>query len=455
MQQSITNKCIAVVVITVALVLVLTVISGKISERERYFDEAKDKVASSWTSSQQLAPLVIALPYKVPVIAKDGDLTVVKYDHHVKMVAPSLLSIESELAHSNKVIGIFNVPIYTSVIRVNGTLERNFFKELFERISADLGTDNVEFFAPYAVTLISDVRGINRISSLQWNDTSLNFSSGNQSVAPTGGIHVPLPQDVLSHNQNPINFAFEIELRGMESLDIFPTGLQTELTTKANWPHPRFDGGFLPTSSQIDSDGYVAKWSVTSYASNIDDKLSACNEKACKQLLASSMGVSHINPVDIYTQTDRSTKYGILFIGLCFTIFLLFEVLAKRAIHPIQYILVGLANAIFYLLLLSLSEHIYFALSYVIGAVGCIGIIYFYMKPVLQERFYLWGFMGLLVLLYATLYFIISMEDTALLAGASLSFIVLATVMVLTRHVDWYGLLASNKDSESKEEYLS
>lgn len=175
MQQSITNKCIAVVVITVALVLVLTVISGKISERERYFDEAKDKVASSWTSSQQLAPLVIALPYKVPVIAKDGDLTVVKYDHHVKMVAPSLLSIESELAHSNKVIGIFNVPIYTSVIRVNGTLERNFFKELFERISADLGTDNVEFFAPYAVTLISDVRGINRISSLQWNDTSLNF----------------------------------------------------------------------------------------------------------------------------------------------------------------------------------------------------------------------------------------------------------------------------------------
>lgn len=448
MQHTLTHKFIAIVAITVALLLVLMAISGKITERERYFDEAKDSVAKSWTGHQQVAPIAIAFPYKVPVVSKNGESVQTKYEYHTRLVAPSSLFVSSELTHDSKAVGIFSVPVYTAVLQVKGSLHAGFFNEHTMQIASEVGANNIEFLSPFAVALISDVRGINRISPLQWNDTSLSFSSGNQSAVAMGGVHVPLPEHADSDLNAATDFSFELELRGMESLHVVPTGLQTRLAVKANWPHPKFEGAFLPSSSQVSDYGYLAQWSVTSFASSIENKLEVCNVKQCNLLFQSSMGVSHINPVDIYTQTDRSVKYGILFIGLCFTVFLVFEVLTKQAIHPIQYALVGLANAVFYLLLLSLSEHIYFVLAYLIGAVGCIGVIYLYMKPFLVERFYLFGFVGLLTVLYATLYFIISMEDTALLAGATLSFIVLATVMVLTRHIDWYHLMSSDQDSK-------
>jgi inner membrane protein len=145
-----------------------------------------------------------------------------------------------------------------------------------------------------------------------------------------------------------------------------------------------------------------------------------------------------VEPVNLYSKVDRATKYGLLFVVLTFTGFFLFETLRQLPIHPIQYALVGLALAIFFLLLLSLSEHIAFGTAYLLAAIACVSLIGFYLACVLRSALRGAGFALALGLLYAALYGLLVSEDNALALGAGLLFAMLAAVMLATRKVDWY-----------------
>ena len=144
--------------------------------------------------------------------------------------------------------------------------------------------------------------------------------------------------------------------------------------------------------------------------------------------------------MNIYTQADRASKYGLLFVLLTFVGFFMFELIKQLPIHPIQYGLVGLAIAIFFLLLVSLSEHVEFALAYLVSSVACIGLLGVYLSAVLRSARRGAGFAAMLGLLYATLYGLLVSEDNALVLGAGLLFVILATIMLVTRKVDWYQL---------------
>lgn len=280
---------------------------------------------------------------------------------------------------------------------------------------------------------VSDNRGLRSISKLQFGEQQVAFKPGTALRGFSNGIQAPLSLDMTQDQQ--VAFSLDVVLDGMESLSFVPVGDDTQIELSANWPHPSFMGDFLPSEHHINQTQFTAHWQTSLLATNMHQMLQECDY--CTEVLP-SVGVNLIEPIDIYLQAERSAKYALLFIALTFVVFFLFEILKQLAVHPIQYALVGMALALFYLLLVSLSEHMRFIQAYGIAAASCIGLISYYVSYVLHSwrRGVLLGV--LLTLLYAVLFVLIQSEDRALLMGSVLLFLILATMMVLTRKLDWY-----------------
>jgi inner membrane protein len=213
-----------------------------------------------------------------------------------------------------------------------------------------------------------------------------------------------------------------------------PVGDDNRIALRSRWPHPSFAGAFLPNERRVDAQGFEARWTVSSLASDAQRQLRAGDPST------QAVEVSLVDPVDVYTQADRASKYGVLFVLLTFVGFLLFELIRQLRIHPLQYLMVGLALAIFFLLLISLSEHIAFWQAYLVSALACIGLQAVYLANVLGHWKRGMGFALMLTVLYGALYGLLVSENNALLMGSLLLFGILALVMWVTRRVDWYAL---------------
>lgn len=232
----------------------------------------------------------------------------------------------------------------------------------------------------------------------------------------------------------------ELRLDGSRMLSVVPVGDDTHIALRSSWPHPSFSGAFLPNERRVDAQGFDARWAVSSLASDAQRQLR--NDGAVE---SQAVTVSLVDPVDTYTQADRASKYGVLFVLLTFVGFILFELIKSLRIHPLQYLMVGLALAIFFLLLISLSEHIAFWKAYLVSAVACIGLQAVYLANVLGHWKRGLGFAALLTVLYGALYGLLVSENNALLMGSLLLFVILALAMWVTRRVDWYALGAELK----------
>ncbi|HEU0187399.1 MAG TPA: cell envelope integrity protein CreD, partial [Gallionellaceae bacterium] len=256
-------------------------------------------------------------------------------------------------------------------------------------------------------------------------------------IAPVGGNGMNVALGSLDVNESyTFNFDFPLELQGMASLSVLPSGNNTAVSLKSPWPHPSFGGGYLPRTRSVDESGFSAQWLVTNLARNSAVQADDAHKGA------DVISVDFIDPVNVYLLSERAVKYGIMFVVLVFTAFFMFEVLRSLRIHPMQYLLVGLAMAAFFLLIISLSEHMSFLLSYVISGAACAALIGIYLAGVLKKRKPAMLFSGGIALMYAVLYGVLQSEDNALLMGTLILFGALAAVMVLTRNMNWYELSA-------------
>lgn len=214
------------------------------------------------------------------------------------------------------------------------------------------------------------------------------------------------------------------------------------MNIKSKWQNPSFIGSFLPDEREINTDGFSANWKVLHlnrpYPQNFRGSVQGIYE--------SSFGVNLIVPVDEYQKSMRSAKYAVIFITLTFLIFFFVQILNGVKIHPIQYIIVGLALCVFYTLLIALSEHIAFKFSYLISSVSIIGLITLYAKSIFNNKKLTTLICLILATLYLFIYSIIQMEDYALLMGSVGLFIVLATIMYLSRKIDWYAIKTKGDD---------
>jgi inner membrane protein len=237
-----------------------------------------------------------------------------------------------------------------------------------------------------------------------------------------------------------LQLTIELPLLGTSEFHVVPVGRETQVNVISNWPHPSFTGDFLPVERKIDANGFEAHWATSFFSTNLEEVLHRCDDNqqaSCAEFTAHRLGVSFIDPVDQYLKTDRAIKYALLFITLTFGGFFLFDVLKRLPVHPIQYGLVGAGLALFYLLLLSLSEHIGFGMAYLLSSAGCAGLIAFYVSYVLKSLARGLGFGSGLAVLYGCLFGLLSADDYAMLMGSLLLFALLAAVMVLTRNVNW------------------
>ena len=227
-----------------------------------------------------------------------------------------------------------------------------------------------------------------------------------------------------------------MNLNGSGQISFLPLGKSTSVKLSSTWKSPSFNGPFLPDEREVNEQGFNATWKILNLNRSYPQQWAGKNEKVA----ASAFGVKLFHPIDEYQQTMRSVKYAVLFITLTLVAFFLTEVINRVRVHPIQYLLIGSAICLFYLLLLSISEHSSFGLAYLVSSAASTGLVTLYSRSVLKSMPVSMTICGLMSFLYGFLYITLRLEDYALLIGSTGMFAVLAMVMYLTRKVDWYGV---------------
>ncbi|MNO70302.1 Inner membrane protein CreD [compost metagenome] len=439
MNRTLAIKLGAIAGLILLLLIPLLMIDGLIGERQAYRDGVLQDIARSSSYAQQITGPLLVVPYSrtvrewhVDKETKKRTLEEREYRGRLYFL-PETFELDGQMRTELRHRGIYEARLYHADSRISGHF----------LLPANYGIDenlaDYRFEQPFLSVGISDVRGIENALKLRLNGQQLDFQPGSQESMLGSGVHAPLT-GVNGSAQQRLDYAFDLALLGSSRLDITPIGRDSQVSLKSDWPHPSFGGEFLPTERTVNQDGFSARWRSSFFATNLEEKVQACAARGGCDLSASSFGVGLVDPVDQYLKADRAIKYALLFIVLTFAGFFLFEVLARLAVHPIQYALVGMALALFYLLLLSLSEHLGFELAYLISAGACVALIGFYLCHVLHSLARGCGFSLGLAALYGMLYGLLRAEDYALLMGSLLLFGVLAGVMVLTRKLDWYGI---------------
>jgi inner membrane protein len=427
-------KILTAAVLTVVLLLPLGLIRGTVQERQQYRMDAVESVARSTAGAQTIAGPVLFVPYTDRAVVMQADAggmqrPVVQETPGAWTFFPESLDANGTLRSIPRTIGLHEVRVYELDSRLRASFR--------VQVPRDEDPSSVRTIgAPRLGFAIRDVRGVVGMPALTVSGAPRPLQQG-LGHAGGSGLHTLL--DVPAEGTL---LEFDVELRaavqGTESVSIVPLAERNVIALDSDWPHPKFHGEFLPRTREIGPDGFRARWEVSSLASTAQSKFRQSLEKPAESLPLESVSVSLVDPVNVYTQVDRATKYGVLFVLLTFVAFFMFEFLKQLRIHPIQYGLVGLSIAIFFLLLLALSERIAFGTAYLLAAVACVTLIGYYLRHVLGGWARGAGFAGLLGTLYAALYGLLISEDNAMVLGAGLLFVILAAIMVLTRKVDWY-----------------
>jgi inner membrane protein len=451
MKNSFYFKLGTIFILILALLIPKSVLTDLINERISWRQQAYDSIRQSWPGEQTLAGPVLVVPYQVTYLSKETVNSGDKKTGKTKIITKestysdtayllsSQLNIESQLTSSLRYRGIYGIPVYNSNLSVKGEFNFQPLREL-----AELNKDRkLVWGKPYLSVLIRDQRGIATPPSLIWGDSTLAFLPGSQLAGSEAGMYAKIPDFKFMQNTR-LNFAFNIVLKGMQSINYSLLSDDTSIKLASNWASPSFTGEMLPDKREITPQGFSAEWRASSFSHNTANALDACRHGECARLMDKAVGFDLIQPVDVYQQSDRSIKYAFLFITLTFVVLILLEVMKKLPIHPIQYSLVGMALLMFYLLLISLSEHIAFALAYGSGAAASTLLLTVYFGAILHNP-KLGVMLGTgLSVLYSLLFVILQAEDTALLMGSVLIFLILALLMLLTRKLDWYALTQTN-----------
>lgn len=463
MDRALAVKTALVAALALALMLPVAMIRDLIAERQARRNEAVAGIALGWGQRQVIVDPYLAVPYERTLTAVtreivDGSTREKRSERTEARVArlpAERIDWTIEAATSEKARGIHKARLYSARIRVRGQLA------IPERFGVAGGAaEAIRWGTPRLVLGISDPRGIRAVSALAHGSEKTEFLPGAGDAALATGIHAPLefaragaPLESLrpsaqaaspSGGARKLDFEFTLELAGSEALALAPLARDTAVALSADWPHPSFQGVFLPARQETGAGGFSAHWQLSRHAVQGAERLAGCeNAKPCAQIFAHALEVSFIEPAGLYQRLERASKYGFLFIGLTFAAFFLLEILRRLAIHPVQYALAGLALAMFFLLLTALSEHLDFALAYAVATLACAGLNALYAAHVLRSRRAGLAFGGALSALYGVLYLLLRAEDYALLAGSLLLFALLAAVMVATRRVDWYRLSAA------------
>ena len=400
-----------------------------IQERMMRQDEAVFEVSSKHADSQVITGPILTIPYTTSKQIKNADGTsFINKERFYYHILPETLNINGEVTPEKRKRGIFEVVVYSSELNISGNFDDYKFEE------NGISVENLELEKAFITLGISDLKGITSQVELNIADSSVMCNPGVLSGdIVSSGLHVRYPLNEVPHK---MDFNFDISLNGSENLTFTPIGKITSVDIKSKWTEPSFDGNFLPTNRKVGKDGFTANWKVLHLNRNYPQSWTGNSYSVGN----SQFGVNLRLPVDSYQKSMRVAKYALLFIVLTYLVFFFVEILNRILIHPIQYILVGIALVLFYVLMLSFSEQMNFDIAYILAALMTIGLIFLYCKSILKS----WGLAAMtasiLLILYGFIFIIIQMEDYALLFGSLGVFLILTVTMYFSRKVDWFDL---------------
>lgn len=422
-----TNRLLIKGIIIGILILVMMIpsafIFNLVQERAERQQQVIHEVSSKWSEPQTIVGPVLMLPYNEFSTDSKGQTTSTR---SMAYFLPDKLDIKGTLRSEERHRSIYDVTLYRSDIILSG----NFAK--LNLAALKINPENVLWDEARLVMGLSDARGLEDEVLLQWNDNNQKLEAGvpENAVLPSG-----LQAAVTCNTEAEANFNIKLKVKGSEYFYLTPLGKSTLVKLNSTWQNPAFDGKFLPNNTvDISDKGFDATWKIQQASRSYPQQWTNANQK----LSESAFGVRLLQPTDTYVKTERSVKYALLFIGLTFAVFFFIELLQKKQIHPLQYFLVGIALTVFYTLLLSFSEYIGFNKAYAIAAAATITLIGLYVQSMFKQAKIAIGFTLALGSLYAYIFFLIQLQDYALLFGSVGLFAVVALAMYSSRKVDWY-----------------
>ena len=422
------NKILIKGAITAALIGIMMIptvfISDLVQERQARNETVVKEVGSRWALAQTLSGPYIFLPYKVYTTDASGKPVVIS--NHL-LVLPENKQVAGKINHEIRERSIYKVLLYRAALTDQGNFVFNLPKEV--------SVDQVQWSDARICFGISDFKGIEEKIVVRLNGSDNELSPG----LPPGdtsdkGLSAPITLS-LADLGKPLNYQMNIKIKGSEMLHFVPLGGNSHYSLTSDWPSPSFDGSNLPSERTVTETGFTAVWNFNK--ANLPFGTVLNDFKFDRSALA--FGVTMVEPADQYAKTNRSIKYAILIIGLTFSLFFIIELMQRRPIHPVQYVLIGLALVIFYSLLLAISEFLAFDHAYLIASAATILLIGLYAKAHFRSWKSAGIFSGVLTLLYGFIFVLIRLEDTALLVGSIGLFIILALTMYGSKKVNWYG----------------
>ncbi len=411
------------------LVLVLLIPAGMvrslIREREHRKVQVANEIGSKWGYQQVVTGPLLMIPYTQELPGPEGKpVTVTSYLH----VLPDSLKVSGEIIPEVRYRGIYETVLYNARIGIAAEFTLPDLKSL------DIPEKRVQWDRAALALGISDMKGVRQEITAKVDGAERPMEPGiAASDVLASGVSVPA---ALSRKSRTLAMTTELDINGSQQLSFVPVGRETSVELASTWHSPSFDGAFLPTRRSVAASGFTAQWEVLHLNRNYPQYWTGSRYK----INDSAFGVGLLIPTDAYQKSERTAKYAALFIALTFLAFFLSEVLIRVRLHPLQYLLIGLALIIFYTLLLSISEHLSFARGYLIASAATILLVTGYAVSILRRASVALLVGSILTILYAYLYVLLQLEDYALLLGSIGLFVILGAVMFLTRKINWYNL---------------
>jgi inner membrane protein len=421
LRRSATFRLLGIGALILLLLIPATMLGQLVLERSQRRDEALLEMRSKWGEPQTLAGPALAVPVLERVPGQPGAT------RRIVHLLPSELDVKGSLAPERRSRGLFEAVFYRASLQLEGRFDRA------RLVLPGVAPQDVLWGEAVLELGISDLSGVAERITAQFNGQACRIEPGlpGPGLAPSG-VSAILPPAVDAGGDR---FRVELELNGSEELRVAPVGETTRMHLSSPWPDPSFSGGFLPQTSRVDKEGFEADWQVLDLNRNFPQVL----QGPSPELANTAFGVRLFDAADVYQQSTRVAKYAVLLLVFTFAAFFLTETTRGRSVHPIHYLLVGLATLLFYLLLLALGEHLPFGLAYLLAAAAITVLVAGYSRFATGSPPFQWIVAALLSTLHGYLYLVLQLVDYALLMGSLGLLAVLAAVMFFTRRVDWYG----------------
>ena len=425
-----TKRAVFLGLLMLVLLIPLSMIEDLVAERENRKLEVDAEITSQWGGPQTILGPILVVPYRY--VTEAGDTSAApRMGTSQLYFLPKHLDIATDIKAERRAKSIYEVLVYGGTAKLSGDFAN------LTKARGDVAPEMIDWSGARLLIGVADASAIRGMTVAVGDRSPVAEDALQRDASLSSSLALAVPLTVADVAK-PLAFAIGIDFRGSAALRFAPIADVTNVKLAADWPHPDFSGRTLPDARSITDTGFDARWSLGALTRGFPAtwRLGEANPET---LWSSTVGVTFVQPGDVHQQTDRILKYGVLVIALTFATIFVSGLFGGKRVHPIQYLMVGAALCLFYLLLLSLSEHIEFLQAYVIASAADIAMIAWYAWRTMSRKL---GYATAVILtaVQAYIYDLLQMDDYALLAGTIALFAALLAAMIVTRNIDWYRI---------------